>query len=79
MWTPAKKINGGVPGAVLGAAYMVGRAVTAAMKGHIELKAETEKIRKLYSNAGDKLMYKDSKSYSVEKKFCCNLRQKISL
>ena len=34
-----EKINSGVPGAVLGAAYMIGRAVTAAMKGHIDLKA----------------------------------------
>lgn len=47
-----EKINGGVPGALLGAAYMIGRAVTAAVKGHIDLKAETEKNPKTLQQRG---------------------------
>ena len=47
-----EKINGGVPGAVTGAVHMVGRAVTAALKGHIDLKAETEKNPKTLQQRG---------------------------
>jgi hypothetical protein len=35
------EINAGVPGALKGAAYMVGRALAKAMKGGIELTAGT--------------------------------------
>jgi len=34
-----EEINGGVPGALLGAALMIGRAVASAAKGHIKLVA----------------------------------------
>ena len=42
-----EKLNAGVPGALLGAAYMIGRAVAAAMKGHIDLKAGSDKPKTL--------------------------------
>ena len=42
-----QEINGGVPGALLGAAYMVGRAVAAAAKGHINLIAGADEPKTL--------------------------------
>lgn len=42
-----QEINGGVPGALLGAAYMIGRAVAAAAKGHINLVAGADKPKTL--------------------------------
>ncbi|MBR1729471.1 MAG: hypothetical protein IJ728_08110 [Selenomonadaceae bacterium] len=44
-----QEIQSGVPGALLGAAYMIGRAVTAAVKGHIDLKAGMNEPKTLQS------------------------------
>lgn len=48
-----EELNGGVPGALWGAALMVGRALAAAMKGGIDLSAGIEYPKTLQQRKED--------------------------